>query len=80
MNKEGFKDNEVVVETPNGNNISEKPLKSKIINPNRVDINVLKSKLQESESREFKKCLYTFFISFRVRHFRHLPFFVSICK
>ena len=58
MNKEGFKDNEVVVETPNGNNISEKPLKSKIINPNRVDINVLKSKLQESESREFKKNVY----------------------
>ena len=58
MNKEGFKDNEAVVETPNGNNISEKPLKSKIINPNRVDINVLKSKLQESESREFKKNVY----------------------
>ena len=58
MNKEGFKDNEVVVETPNGNNISEKPLKSKLINPNRVDINVLKSKLQESESREFKKNVY----------------------
>ena len=58
MNKEGFKDNETVVETPNGNNISEKPLKSKIINPNRVDINVLKSKLQESESREFKKNVY----------------------
>ena len=58
MNKEGFKDNEVVVETPNGNNVSEKPLKSKIITSNRVDINVLKSKLQESESREFKKNVY----------------------
>ena len=58
MNKEGFKDNERVVETPNGNNISEKPLKSKLITPNRVDINILKSKLQESESREFKKNVY----------------------
>ena len=58
MNKEGFKDNEVVVETPNDNNVSEKPLKSKIITSNRVDINVLKSKLQESESKEFKKNVY----------------------
>tara|TARA_B100001121_G_C18259551_1_gene421017 strand:+ start:106 stop:336 length:231 start_codon:yes stop_codon:yes gene_type:complete len=58
MNKEGFKDNNTVAETPNSNDVSVKPLKTKLTTPNRVDINVLKSKLQESESREFKKNVY----------------------
>ena len=37
---------------------SAKPLKTEKIKSNRVDINVLKSKLQETESREFKKNVY----------------------
>ena len=57
MDNKGFADNQNNIETPNGVVIAEKPLKSKQIRPERVDINVLKSKLQESESKEFKKNL-----------------------
>ena len=58
MKNKGFTDNQSSVETPNDAGVSEKPLKSNQINSGRVDINVLKSKLQESESKEFKKNLY----------------------
>ena len=58
MTSKGFADNNTNVETPNDIGVAEKPLKSNRITPNRVDINVLKSKLQETESREFKKNLY----------------------
>tara|TARA_Y100000996_G_scaffold392003_1_gene354411 strand:+ start:1076 stop:1306 length:231 start_codon:yes stop_codon:yes gene_type:complete len=58
MNNKGFTDTSTVIETPNDNSISEKPLKNRVISSNRVDINVLKSKLQENESKEFKKNLY----------------------
>ena len=57
MTSKGFADNQTNVETPNDVGVSEKPLKSKVITSNRVDINVLKSKLQETESKEFKKNL-----------------------
>ena len=56
MDNKGFTDNHNNVETPKGV-ATEKPLKSEQIRPERVDINVLKSKLQESESKEFKKNL-----------------------
>ena len=58
MTSKGFTDNQTNVETPNDVGVSEKPLKSQTITPNRVDINVLKSKLQETESKEFKKNVY----------------------
>ena len=58
MTTKGFAENQNNIETPNDVMGSEKPLKSEQIKPNRVDINVLKSKLQETESREFKKNLY----------------------
>ena len=58
MTTKGFADNNTNIETPNDIAIAEKPLKSEKINHNRVDINVLKSKLQETESKEFKKNLY----------------------
>ena len=58
MSNKGFTDTQTIIETPNDNSISEKPLKSRLISSNRVDINVLKSKLQENESKEFKKNLY----------------------
>ena len=57
MNNKGFESNLNDIETPNGVVVAEKPLKSKQIKPERVDINVLKSKLQETESKEFKKNL-----------------------
>ena len=58
MNIKGFTDDNSNVETPNDINVAEKPLKPRIISPNRVDINVLKSKLQETEDKEFKKNVY----------------------
>ena len=59
MRNKGFADNKTNIETPNdGVVVAEKPLKTNQISSSRVDINVLKSKLQESESKEFKKNLY----------------------
>ena len=57
MKNKGFTDFKTEIETPNNFGQSEKPLKSKRIQPNRVDINILKSKLQETEDKEFKKNL-----------------------
>ena len=58
MDTKGFTDNQNNIETPNDIVVAEKPLKSMPVTPNRVDINVLKSKLQETESKEFKKNIY----------------------
>ena len=55
MNSKGFEDNQTNIDTPNDISLSEKPLESKKITSNRVDINILKSKLQEKESKELKK-------------------------
>ena len=57
MINKGFTDSSSI-ETPNDINMTEKPLKSKVSRKNRVDINILKSKLQETESKEFKKNVY----------------------
>ena len=58
MSNKGFTDFKTEIETPNNFGQSEKPLKSKRIQSNRVDINILKSKLQETENKEFKKNLF----------------------
>ena len=58
MNTKGFTDNQANIETPNDVSVAEKPLKNSLNRPQRVDINVLKSKLQETESKEFKKNVY----------------------
>ena len=55
MTSKGFTEQQNSIETPNGVNVAEKPLKDNKINTQRVDINVLKSKLQETQSKEFKK-------------------------
>ena len=54
MNK-GFTDNNSNIETPNDIGDAEKPLKLNGTTSGRVDINVLKSKLQKDESAELKK-------------------------
>ncbi|MBD1135630.1 hypothetical protein IDH21_04440 [Pelagibacterales bacterium SAG-MED47] len=54
MSDKGFADNKTSIETPNDIGVAEKPLSNQTIS-GRVDINVLKSKLQESESKELKK-------------------------
>ena len=51
MKNEGSTNLNTKIEIPNDFSETGKPFKS------RVDINVLKSKLQETESREFKKNL-----------------------
>ena len=58
MENKGFAEHHNNIETPNDINIAEKPLKNNRMRTNRVDINVLKSKLQETESKEFKKNVY----------------------
>ena len=58
MINKGFAEKKTNTETPNGVSITEKPLKSEQINSKRVDINVLKSKLEAKESKEFKKNVY----------------------
>ena len=60
MSNKGFAEVKTNIETPNDFGSTEKHLKSK-----RVDINILKSKLQEEESKQFKKNIYilTFLIS-----------------
>ena len=60
MENKGFADISSNVETPNGVTVAEKPLKNKQNRTQRVDINVLKSKLQETESKEFKKNIFVF--------------------
>ena len=47
------------IENPNDFSDAEKPIKIRRSSLNRVDINILKSKLQEAESKEFKK-IYSF--------------------
>ena len=58
MTTKGFTGEKTSIETPNDIGAAEKPLKSDYIRPKRVDINILKSKLQESESKELRKNIY----------------------
>ena len=57
MSTKGFTDNTTSIGTPNDISGTEKPLNTKVKTSGRVDINVLKSKLQQTESKEFKKNL-----------------------
>ena len=58
MSNKGFTETNTNIETPNNVSASEKPLNIEPIYTNRVDINVLKAKLQQTESKEFKKNIY----------------------
>tara|TARA_E500000331_G_C16718119_1_gene481124 strand:+ start:181 stop:411 length:231 start_codon:yes stop_codon:yes gene_type:complete len=57
MTNKGFVENEINSETLDNLNISEKPLSNMVKKTKRVDINILKSKLQKTEEKEFKKNL-----------------------
>ena len=52
MENKGFTENETNIETPNGIGETEKPLKTKVITPNRVDINVLLNKVRLAQKKE----------------------------
>ena len=55
MENKGFTDNNISIETPNDVGVAEKPLKT---SKRRVDINILKSKLEETEAKELKKNIF----------------------
>ena len=60
MTSKGFAENNNNIETPNDINVSEKPLNPNKITSGRVDINILKSKLEAEQSKEFKKNIFIF--------------------
>ena len=76
MTFKGFTDNTDNIETPNDINVSEKPLNTKKISSGRVDINVLKSKLEEQQGKEFRKNLFIF--SFCVLLLGSIGIFLSL--
>ena len=60
MTSKGFTEKTDNIETPTDINVSEKPLNSKKISTGRVDINVLKSKLEAEQGKEFRKNIIIF--------------------
>ena len=66
MADRGFTNLSNEIENPNDFNEAEKPLKVRRSSLNRVDINILKSKLQETESKEFKKNLIILIVLFTI--------------
>ena len=60
INDENFSDVNANLETPNNNITSEKPLSEKKKILKRVDINILKSKMQKAENLELKKNIFIF--------------------
>ena len=55
MNNKGFAELQDNIGTPNDVDVTEKPLKTL---KKRVDINILKSKLEETEAKELKKNIF----------------------
>ena len=55
MNNKGFAETHTYIEPPNDVDVAEKPLKTL---KKRVDINILKSKLEETEAKELKKNIF----------------------
>ena len=61
MINKGFAETHTNIETPNDVDVAEKPLKTL---KKRVDINILKSKLEETEAKELTKNI--FILSFLI--------------
>ncbi len=62
MTSKGFTGNTNNIETPNDIDVTEKPLNSNKISSGRVDINVLKSKLEAEQGKELRKNIFIFSI------------------
>ncbi|MDC3117761.1 hypothetical protein OA437_04255 [Candidatus Pelagibacter sp.] len=60
MDYKGYKDKSDNIATPNDVDVSEKPLNQKKTSSGRVDINVLRSKLDAQQGKEFKKNIFIF--------------------
>ena len=76
MNTKGFTENTNNIETPNDINVSEKPLNQKRISSGRVDINVLRSKLEAQKEKEVRKNIIIF--SFCVLLLGSIGIFLSL--
>ena len=55
MNNKDFAETDTNIDTPNDFDVAEKPLKT---SKKRVDINILKSKLEETDAKELKKNIF----------------------
>ena len=60
MTSKGYTGNTDNTETPKDISVTEKPLNPNKISSGRVDINVLKSKLEAEQDKEFRKNLFIF--------------------
>jgi len=60
MTSKGYTGNTDNTETPKDISVTEKPLNPNKISSGRVDINVLKSKLEAEQSKELKKNIFIF--------------------
>tara|TARA_Y100000389_G_scaffold204605_1_gene258296 strand:+ start:239 stop:469 length:231 start_codon:yes stop_codon:yes gene_type:complete len=60
MNQKGFEADITLEETPNFKVTEEKPLKAKGTQHLKVDINVLKARVQEIQNKENKKNVFIF--------------------
>ena len=76
MTTKGFTENTNNIQTPNNMDVSEKPLNSNKISSGRVDINVLKSKLEAEQGKEFRKNIFIF--SFCVLLLSSIGIFLSL--
>ena len=76
MTYKGFTENANDIETPSDINTSEKPLNSEKIRSRRVDINILKSKLEAEQGKELRKNIFIF--SFCVLLLGSIGIFLSL--
>ncbi len=76
MSSKGLSDRSDNIDTPNDINESEKPLETNKISSGRVDINVLKSKLEAQQGKEFRKNLFIF--SFCITLLASIGIFLSL--
>ena len=76
MNTKGFTENTKNIETPNDIDVTEEPLNSNKNSSGRVDINVLKSKLEAEQSKELRKNIFIF--SFCVLLLGSIGIFLSL--
>ena len=76
MTSKGFTDNSDNIETPKDIDVTKKPLNPNKISSGRVDINILRSKLEAQQGKEFRKNLFIF--SFCVLLLGSIGIFLSL--
>tara|TARA_B100000989_G_scaffold22483_1_gene14725 strand:+ start:587 stop:817 length:231 start_codon:yes stop_codon:yes gene_type:complete len=76
MNYKGLSDNSDNIDIPNDTDVSKKPVNSKKNSSGRVDINVLKSKLEAQQGKELRRNIFIF--SFCVLLLASIGIFLSL--